>query len=660
MVAETPALAEDALECIEVEFEALPTVLDGEEALKPGAALVHDDLKSNLIGSWTSQNGSFEDAVYRADVIIDEKFSTQRVTGQAIEPRGAIASWDKSSEKLTVWLTTQCPHVDRKIISECTGLPENRIQVLAADVGGGFGINSHSYPEQILTCLISIKLGRPIKWTEDRREHVAGAIHSGDCTQWITVAASKDGKILGIKEKILQNAGAYLQTRHIVSTFVTALLVPGPYKIPCFSTEVLAVFSNKGPVGTYRAFGMTQATFVRERMMDILAERLGMDPAELRSRNLIAPEDFPYINPAGLPYDSGNYQLTFSKALDLAGYYEFKRRDGRKTIRTGKRSGIGIGFYIEMGGVGALHMLPTKGSSYAPSESARVRLYKNGRATVFTGVGPTGQGLETTLAQIAAESLGIPIDRVDIIHGDTESCPFSGDGTIASRSANMAGNAVFLASNRLKRTLDERVRTKLGPDQDSMTSLQDNTILTSQNRNLPLDELFDGNSFIEETDLYLPQTTSGTTAYGIQIANVEIDDETGKIAVTKLTTVHDCGRMLNPAIVEGMTQGGCAQGISAALMEEISYSDDGSFNSSTFSDYLIPTAVDMPELISGYTVTLSPTNPLGVKGGGEGGIIGAPAAIANAICDAYSQELSLSRLITRPEELFSKIRKSRK
>ncbi|HYB04227.1 MAG TPA: xanthine dehydrogenase family protein molybdopterin-binding subunit, partial [Nitrososphaerales archaeon] len=363
VVAESPALAEDALELIEVEFENLPAVLDGEEALKPEAVLVHNDLKSNLIGTWTSQNGSFEDAATLADIIIDEKFSAQRVTGQAIEPRGAVASWNRSTEKLTVWLTTQCPHADRKIISECAGIPENRIQVLATDVGGGFGVNSHTYPEQILTCLLSIKLGRPIKWTEDRREHVAGAIHSGDCTQWITMAASKDGKILGIKEKILQNAGAYLQTRHIVSTFVTALLVPGPYKIPCFSTEVLAVFSNKGPVGTYRAFGMTQATFVRERMMDILAKRLGIDPAELRSRNLIEPEDFPYINPAGLPYDSGDYQHTFSRALELAGYYQFKRgNEVEKKVGTGKRSCIGIGFYIEMGGVGALHMLPTKGS----------------------------------------------------------------------------------------------------------------------------------------------------------------------------------------------------------------------------------------------------------------------------------------------------------
>jgi aerobic carbon-monoxide dehydrogenase large subunit len=659
VVAPSPGLAEDGLEFVEVDYETLPAILDSEDALKPDSVLVHSKLKSNVIGSWASENGSYEGAVSKADLVIEEKFSAQRVTGQAIEPRGAVASWDKAREKLIVWLTTQCPHVDRKIISECTGLPEDRIQVLSNDVGGGFGINSHSYPEQILTCLLSIQLGRPIKWTEDRREHVSGAIHSGDCTQWISLAATKDGMILGMKEKILQNAGAYLQTRHVVSTFVTALLVPGPYRIPCFSIEVSAVFSNKGPVGTYRAFGMTQATFARERIIDILARKLGMDPAEVRMKNLIEPDAFPYINPSGLPYDSGNYKHTFSKALELAGYREFRQtHESRK--RNGKRSGIGIGFYLEMGGVGALHMLPTKGSNYAPNESARIRLYKTGRVKVFTGVAPTGQGLETTLAQIAAEELGVPLSSVDIVHGDTETCPYSGDGTIASRSANMSGNAVFLASKRLKRALEDRVRMKLGLNQGSPISLENETIL-AQNRIVSLDELFGETPFIEETEFYVPQTTSGTTAYGIQIANVDIDEDTGKIKVSKLTTVHDCGRMLNPAIVEGMTQGGCAQGVSASLLEEVAYGDDGSIISTTFGDYLIPTALEMPELASAHTVTLSPTNPLGVKGGGEGGIIGAPAAIANAVCDAYSSDkLSLSRMIARPETLFFKIRKLEK
>ena len=347
------------------------------------------------------------------------------------------------------------------------------------------------------------------------------------------------------------------------------------------------------------------------------------------------------------------------KTLELAEYREF-RQSNQSRIRNGTRSGIGIGFYLEMGGVGALHMLPTKGSNYAPNESARVRLYKNGRVKVFTGVAPTGQGLETTLAQIVAEELGVPLSSVDIIHGDTETCPYSGDGTIASRSANMSGNAVFLASKRLNRTLEDRARMKLGLNPGSLMSLEGETIVTQYGR-VSLDELFGDTSFIEETEFYVPQTTSGTTAYGIQIADVEIDEDTGKIKVTKLTTVHDCGRMLNPAIVEGMTQGGCAQGVSAALLEEVAYGDDGSITTTTFGDYLIPTALEMPELVSAHTVTLSPTNPLGVKGGGEGGIIGAPAAIANAVCDAYSpDELSLSRMVTRPENLFFKIRKLEK
>jgi aerobic carbon-monoxide dehydrogenase large subunit len=659
VVATSKALAEDAAECVDVDYEQLPVVIDGEDALKAGSPLIHQDLKSNLIGSWTNHNGSFETALATADVVIEEKFSAQRVTGQAIEPRGAVASFDPSTGKLTVWLTSQCPHADRTLISACLGFPEEKIEVLALDVGGGFGINSHLYPEQLVTCLLSMKLGRPIKWTENRREHVAGAIHSGDSTQWITLAATKDGKILGMREKILQNAGAFLQTRHVVSTFVTAMLAPGPYKIPHYSMELQAVFTNKGPVGTYRAFGMTQATFARERMIDILARKLSMDPVEVRLKNLVTPEDFPYVNPAGLPYDSGDYLHTFSKALELSGYKQFKEnRDGKK------RSGIGIAFYIEMGGVGVLHALPTRGKNYAPNEACRIRLDEKGQVTVFTGVAPTGQGLETTLAQVAAEGLGVTVDRVDVVHGDTDRCPYSGDGTIASRSANMAGNAVLLAATQLKQVVEKAARSVLDNEDEILIEANIVCSASDKRKKISLEKLLIADdveaSFFEEVAYYTPNSTSGTTAYGVQIAQVEVDEETGRINVKKLFTVHDCGRMLNPAIVEGMTQGGCAQGISAALLEEVSYGDGGELSGASLGDYMMPTSVDMPELILDHTTTPSPTNPLGVKGGGEGGIIGAPAAIANAVCDAYSTEgLSLQRLIQRPDALLSQLSKLR-
>ena len=595
--------------------------------------------------------------------MIEEKFSAQRVTGQAIEPRGTLASYDPSTGKLTAWLTTQSPHADRTLISECLGIPEEKIEIHVLDVGGGFGINSHLYPEQLVTCIASMKLGRPVKWTENRREHVAGAIHSGDCTQWVTLAATKEGKLLGIKEKILQNAGAYLQTRHVVSTFVTAMLVPGPCKIPHFSMELRAVFTNKGPVGTYRAFGMTQATFARERMMDLLARKLGLDPAKIRLQNLVSPEDFPYVNPAGLPYNSGNYRSTFEKALELAEYEKFRETN---CAPRGRRSGIGIGFYIEMGGVGVLHALPTKGKNYAPNEACRIRMDLDGRVTVFTGVAPTGQGLETSLAQVAADVLDIPLDRVEIIHGDTETCPYSKDGTIASRSANMAGNAVFLAATRLKESIEKASRDSLAQTLGEEISIQDNAIRIG-NKQITLTELLaskveeSGRSF-EELVYYTPETTSGTTAYGVQIAQVEIDEETGRVDVKKLFTVHDCGRMLNPAIVGGMTVGGCAQGVSAALLEEVSYGAGGELTGTSLGDYLIPTSLDMPgEMILDHTTTPSPTNPLGIKGAGEGGIIGAPAAIANAICDAFSSEnLSLTQMLTRPEVLLAQLSKRSK
>lgn len=654
VVSTSRSLAEDVAELVEVDYEPLPFVVETEDALKAGAPILHEDSSSNLLGSWTNQNGDFDAALREADVVVSEKFSAQRVTGQAIEPRGAIASYDQTERKLSVWLTSQCPHFDRTLLAECLGIPEEGIVVHARDVGGGFGINSHLYPEQILLCALASKLGRPVKWTEDRREHVAGAIHSGDCTQELTLAATREGRILGLRDRIIQNAGAYLQTRHIVSTFVTAMLVPGPYRIPSYSIELKAVYSNKGPVGTYRAFGMTQATFARERLIDILSRELDIDPVEVRKRNLIASEEFPYVNPAGLPYDSGDYARTLSKALELADYNGFKKRDSTGENLKGRPigRGIGIGFYIEVGGVGALHALPTRGRRYSPYESARARLESDGKITIFTGAAPTGQGLETTLAQIAAEELGVPLKDVTVVHGDTDLCPYSNDGTIASRSANMAGNAVFLAATRLKESIGKRAKEVLGSEIDDG---RDVVPLSELARKISMAE---GRGYaIEETSHYQPKSLSGTTAYGVQIAEVEVELETARVEIKKLTTVHDCGRMLNPSIVEGMTDGGCAQGISAALLEEVYYKDDGSILSTTFGDYLIPTAVDMPQLVGGYTVTLSPTNPLGVKGGGEGGIIGAPAAIANAIYDALRPEsVSLPTLLTRQDELYEKIK----
>ncbi len=659
VVSESKAEAEDAAELIDVEYQSLPVVMSIEDALNPNSPVIHPELDSNVIGSWRHGTGDFEAALAKAEVVVEEKFSAQRVTGQAIEPRGAIARYDSREGKLTLWITSQCPHLDRTLLAEALKISEINIKVLALDVGGGFGINSHLYPEQILTCVLAVRTGRPVKWIENRSEHVAGAIHSGDCVQWITMAATRDGRILGLKDRIVQNAGAYLQTRHIVSTFVTAMLVPGPYKIPIYSVELQAVFSNKGPVGTYRAFGMTQATFARERTMDILARKIGIDPIEVRMKNLIKPDEFPYQTSSGLVYDSGNYQSTMSKALELANYYKFRKE---KHKEAGKSVGIGIGLYIEIGGVGSLNPLPTK-RRYTPSESSRARLENDGRISLFSGSAPTGQGLETTLSQIVAGEMHVPIEQVRLMHGDTDACPYSGDGTIASRSANMAGNAAYLATLQLKQKMSSVARNYLQLDPEDKVIFKDGEVISSTNESkrlhfADLSRLSD--EPLEVLAYYEPKVKSGTTAYGVQIAVVEIDEQTGHVKVRKLVTVHDCGNMLNPRIVEGMSHGGTAQGVSAALLEEVTYGEEGSLLSTTFGDYLIPTSLDIPELVVDHTVTPSPTNPLGVKGGGEGGIIGAPAAIANAVYDAlFPEEVKLTELPIRPDALRIKIARFR-
>ena len=656
VASESRAKAEDVLELIDVNYEGMPIVVDAEKALAEGSVLVHEDLGTNLIGSWKHEAGNFESAIANADVVIDERFQVKRVTGQAIEPRGAIANYDQDSGELHVWLTSQDPHMDRTLLAECLKIPENKIRVFAQDVGGGFGINSHLYPEQILTCVLAIRSKRPVKWVEDRREHVQGAIHSGDTVQQITLAAKKDGTILGIRDKLIQNCGAYLQTRHIVSTFVAAVLVPGPYRVPCYSAEIEAVFTNKGPVGTYRAFGMTQASFARERMMDLLAAKLGMDPVLVRKKNLIAKDQFPFTNPAGQQYDSGDYETTLDLALKLSEYYEHKQ----KLKKEGSVSkGVGLGVYLEIGGVGALDTLPTKGQRYVPKETARLALDRDGRVLIYSGVAPTGQGLETTLSQIAAEEMMVPLDSVVTVHGDTDSCPYSGDGTIASRSANLAGNAVLIASRMLKEKITAIAATILGVNTEEVTYLDG--VILANGRTLSLAELaklhyLKQGSEIAVTGNYEPQVKSGTTTFGVHIAFVTVDKITGFVKLDKIVMVHDCGRMLNSMIVDGMAHGGIAQGISAALLEEVAYGDQGEILASTFGDYMIPTAFDVPTVVVGNTVTPSPTNPLGVKGGGEGGIVGMPAAIANAVGDAVGVLAVLDKLPLRPDALRQALR----
>ncbi len=636
VVADSRARAEDALDLIEVDWEPLPAVVDMQAAAEPGAPLVHEAWGTNVAVAFTHAVGDVEGAFRRADVVVQETFRIQRYVGMPIETRGVIATWDRRDGSLTTWNSTQVSHFVQQGLAATFGVPHHKIRVIAPDLGGGFGTKASGYPEDQLVPIAALVLGRPIKWVEDRREHMMGAAHARHQVHDIALAAARDGTILAVRDRIWLDLGAF-NVWGIVLPYNTVAHLLGPHRVRALEVEVRGVVTHKTPNAPYRGAGRPETVFAMDRAVDRLARTLGLDPAEVRRRNYLRADELPwdlgipYRDGNRLVYDSGDFAGALEAALDAAGYQEFRREQERLRAR-GIYRGIGISGYVE-------------GTAIGPFEGATVKLDLDGRVLVATGAVSSGQGHETTFAQVAADVLGVPLEWVTVVGGDTAAVPF-GVGTFASRSAVTAGNAVADACRRVRAKLVEAAAAVLEA--------------------APADvEIEDGRAFVRgapasavtldrvvraalptfaragvrapdfEATAYHHVPTV-TFASAVHVAQVEVDPGTGLVRLLRYVVAHDCGKVINPLIVEGQIHGGVAQGVGGALLEELVYDDQGQLLTGSLMDYLVPTAPDLPPIETVHLECPSPRNPLGAKGMGEGGAISPPAAIANAIEDALA------------------------
>jgi len=636
VVADSPERAEDAVELIEVDWEPLPPVVDMLHAADAGSPLVHPEWGTNVGVGFTHSIGDADRAFARADAVVSETFHVQRYVGMPLECRGVVAAWDRRDGTLTTWNSTQVSHFVQQGLMTALGLPPHKIRVIAPDLGGGFGTKASGYPEDALVPIAALALGRPIKWIESRREHMSGAAHARHQVHAISLAATRDGAILGVRDRIWLDLGAY-NVWGVVLPYNTVAHLIGPHRIENMRVDVQAVVTNKTPNAPYRGAGRPETVFAMDRIVDCLARELGMDPAELRRRNYIRPDELPYDfgmpyrdgNP--LVYDTGDFPAALEQALAAAGYREFRAEQARLRSR-GVYRGVGISGYVE-------------GTAIGPFEGATVKLDLAGRVIVATGAVSSGQGHETSFAQIAADALGVPLDWVTVVGGDTAAVPF-GVGTFASRSAVTAGSSIADACRevRTKVVRAASVLLEAGPDD---IEIDDGRVFVrgSPGSGVDLARVVQASiptfarpgvaspDFEASAYHHVPTVTY---ASAVHVAQVEVDVGTGGVRLLRYVVAHDCGRVINPTIVEGQVHGGVAQGVGGALFEEMVYDETGQLLTGSLMDYAVPRADDLPLIETVHLEYPSLRNPLGVKGLGEGGAISPPAAIANAIEDALA------------------------
>jgi len=641
VLASSRAAAEDAGERIDVRYESLPPVLDIEKAIEKDAPVLHDELGSNLSYDVKRSGGDIEAAFKEAEVKIHQRLIQQRLIPIAVETRGVLADYKPFENKLTVYSSTQIPHFVKIWLGVILGIAESNVRVVAPDVGGGFGSKIRVYPEEILTALASKRLGRPVKWIEDRNENVK-ATHHGRSQIWdVDIAAKRDGTVLGLRVTQWLDLGAYCSQ---FGTFqVLGLLVAqGPYKMKAFDGRAIGVFTNRTPTDAYRGAGRPEATFLIERVMDLVARETGRDQAEVRRKNFVPAQEQPFTSLLGLTYDSGDYRITLDKALQLAGY-ESLRRDQAEKRKQGKHLGIGLSTYLEICGAGPSAATTALVAGVGFWGMSVVTLHFTGKATVIVGSSPHGQGHETPFAQIVADVLGLPLEDIDVVHGDTAVGPMGMD-TYGSRSASADGSAVHLSAVKVREkarkiaahlleaaegdVVYEQGKAYVRGTPSKSVTIQEITGAAFQPHRLPpgMEGGLNETTFFDPSNFVWP--------FGAHIAVVEIDEETGATSVVRYVAVDDCGTRINPMVVDGQLHGGIAQGIGQALLEEAVYDEAGQLRSGSLVDYLVPTAADLPRFELEATVTPSPINPLGVKGVGEAGTIASSAAVINAVVDA--------------------------
>ncbi|TMQ94405.1 xanthine dehydrogenase family protein molybdopterin-binding subunit [Actinomadura soli] len=642
VVARDKSAAFDALDEIDIDYEPLPAVLNMDAALAEGSDLVHDDLGTNKSYTWVFENGDLDAALRDAPVVIEREYVQQRLIPTAMEPRSVLCVPD--GDDFTLYSATQIPHILRLMLATVTEIPEHRIRVVAPDVGGGFGSKLQVCGEEVLALLLARRLGRPVKWTESRSEGNMTVHHGRDQIQRLTLAAERDGRIRGFKADILADMGAYLMLVTPGIPILGAFMYNGIYKMDAYSFTCTGVFTTKTPTDAYRGAGRPEATYAIERMMDELAAELGVDPIEIRRRNWIAHEEFPYETIAGLTYDSGNYEAATDKALELFEYDKLRaeqadRRDRRDPVQLG----IGVSTFTEMCGIAPSRVLGSLSYGAGGWEHASVRILASGKVEVVTGSSPHGQGHETAWAQIAADRLGVPFEDVRVLHGDTAISP-KGMDTYGSRSLAIGGVALFSAcdkvvekARRVAAHLLEAAEQDLeftagrfsvrGVQEEGKT-LQEVALATFAAHDLPdgVEPSLDSDATFDPENFSFP--------HGTHLCAAEVDTETGMVHLRKYVAVDDVGKVINPLIVEGQVHGGLAQGIAQALYEEAVYDADGNLTTTTMADYLIPSAADLPTFTTDRTETPATSNPMGVKGVGEAGTIASTPAVVNAIVDA--------------------------
>jgi carbon-monoxide dehydrogenase large subunit len=597
------------------------------------------------------------DAAFReADVTIKQWMVNHRLIPNPMEPRGVLAHFDPGQETLTLWSSTQVPHLLKWLLSGLVRIPEHKVRVIAPEVGGGFGAKIDVYAEDMLCAMASIRLGRPVKWIEDRTENFQSMIHGRDIHAEVELAARSDGRLLGQRMKVIADIGAYQQLLTAAIPTLTTLMFPGLYKVPALYAEVTEVYTNKTPTDAYRGAGRPEATYFLERGMDILARKLNMDPVELRRRNFIEPSAFPYKTITGQVYDSGNYEPALDMALEKAGYGDLRRQqeEGR---RQGRYLGIGVSTYVEICGIGPSAMVPGGGW-----EGGTVRVERTGKVTVLTGTSPHGQGGETAFSQIVAEEIGVPLDDVTVIHGDTGQVPF-GIGTFGSRAIAVGGPAIVMSTQKVKDKAKKFAGHMLEAQPDDIVydsgrlyveGHADKAITIQEVANAAWSGTVlppDTEPGLEATSYFEPSNC--TFPFGSHVCLVEVDKDTGKVQLLKYVSVDDCGNVINPMIVEGQVHGGLAQGIGQALMEEAVYGEDGQLITGSFMDYNLPKADQLVSFELYRTTTPTPVNPLGAKGIGEAGTIGSTPAVVNAVVDAMSPfGVDHIDMMLRPEKLW--------
>ncbi len=636
--------AVDALESIEVDYEPLPVVLDMEAALADGAPLVHADSGTNHCYTWPLESGDYGAVAAEADVVVKRRYIQQRLIPNPMEPRAVIAAPMAGTGEITLWSSTQIPHIARVLLALVTGIPENKIRVIAPDVGGGFGSKLQFYPEEVIAAVVANQLGRPVKWTESRSENYLATHHGRDQIQDIEIAATREGKILGLKVDLLANMGAYLMIITPGTPLLGAFMYPGIYKMDAYSFTCTGVFTNTTPTDAYRGAGRPEATYAIERIVDDLAAELGIEPMELRRRNWINHDEFPYTAIAGLTYDSGDYEAATARAMELFGYDQLRAEQADRRERGDPvQLGIGISTYTEMCGLAPSRVLASLKYVAGGWEHASVRVLPTGTVEVVTGTSPHGQGHETAWSQIAADALGVPYEDVEVIHGDAARAPYGMD-TYGSRSLVIGGIAVHGACERVvdkaRRLAAHLLEADAGDVEfttgafrvrgapESSKTIQEVAFEAFTSHNLPdgTEPTLNADFALDPSDFSFP--------HGTHLCAAEVDTETGRAHIRSYVAVDDVGKVVNPMIVEGQVHGGITQGLAQALYEEAVYDDDGNLVSGTMVDYLVPAAPDVPAYTVDRTETAATGNPLGVKGVGETGTIASTPAVVNAVVDA--------------------------